>query len=141
MRLFGWSTGAVMLCRIARDLAHCPLIPKAGRVVDLCFAMDPLWSLAVFGQYPKIPNNVRRWVCVRQNRHGDRPPTHSPLDKRFWQGVRLQTASDETQYDELNLATGNVIGQPGFRLSADSQVTHGQIPILTKDIAHQVLTA
>jgi hypothetical protein len=142
IRLFGWSTGAIMLCRVAEDLKTWSRLGhnRPGKI-DLCFAIDPLWSLAAINYYPKIPANVRRWACVRQNRNDDRPPTFSPFDKKFWQGVRLRTASHKTQYDEINVATGNVIGQPGFVLPTNPKVVHGDMPVFAVRVALQLLRA
>jgi hypothetical protein len=140
IRLFGWSTGAIMLCRVASDLkTWSQLGKKRPGKVDLCFAIDPLWSLAAIGAYPRIPANIRRWVCVRQNRHGNHPPTGSPFDKRFWQGVRLRTESDHTQYDEINIATGNEVGTPGFSIPAAVKVTHATIVAEAYDAALRLL--
>jgi len=140
IRLFGWSTGAIMLCEVAKRLADCPAISKKARRVDLCFAMDPLWSLAPFNVFPKFPANVRRWVCVRQNRSGNRPPTLNPLSDRFWQGVRLKRESRKTRYDEINIPFGRVVGSPGFTLPERRNITHGEVPGLAWKEALRVLT-
>jgi hypothetical protein len=142
IRLFGWSTGAIMLCRIAESLSNCPVIPAASRTVDLCFAVDPLWSGAALGQFPKIPKNVARWLCLRQNRNGTVPPTHNPTEKAFWQGVRLDPEdTKKTRYDEINVATGVSVGNPGFALPAMPDVTHGQMPGVANPFMYTVLTS
>jgi hypothetical protein len=140
IRFFGWSTGAIMLCRVAEQLKNWSRRHKnRPGTVDLCFAMDPLWSGAAIGQYPTIPPNVRRWVCVRQNRNGDRPPTLSPLSRKFWQGARLEVRSAKTRYDEINVATGSVTGEPGFVLPTNPRITHGEMPALAREAALQLL--
>jgi len=142
IRLFGWSTGAIMLCHVARGLARCPVIPEAQRKVDVCFAIDPLWNGATWGAFPKIPKNVVRWVCVRQNRDGNKPPTNNFMNPKFWQGARLQVEdATKTRYDEINVATGAIIGAPGFALAVASDATHGQMPGIANSFAAELLTA
>jgi hypothetical protein len=141
IRLFGWSTGAIMLCEVARGLRTCPEIDKSQRKVDLCFAIDPLWSLAAINVYPTIPANIARWVCVRQNRDGNKQPTLNPLNPKFWQGVRLRTGSDKTRYDEINVPTGKVVGDPGFSIATDPDVTHGKMPGVARRAAFTLLSA
>jgi len=146
VRLYGWSTGAIMLCALARELGRCPEIArKERRRVDVCVAFDPLWSLEFFKvDPPEIPANVRRWVCVRQNADGDRPPPVPLPNDRFWQGMRLWPEKPKkTRYDEFNVANGDIVGNPGFTLFVNTAfqypTNHPRVPVIAFDAALGIL--